>query len=242
MLGLVYVGLVARDLHEKGLAIAAEYALGLSRGAPSFLQLKIARFSLLGTIADWHWGSHEWNLVSKWIAAAHIAGFRVFIDLIGDERDSSTVMEMTLSAASSGADIIALDEPLARYKMSETSLQSVIEAGLSRNPALQFIINEYEINDIRNAYSWTANYTSVSIATDSYNNKTIIDVGIQLSLKYGKKPLAWLIFAKGSQDFDCYTNLDNWIAYVKERHVEVLFWLIDLRGTWKTQWNKVFCY
>jgi hypothetical protein len=104
---------------------------------------------------------------------------------------------------------------------------------------LQFALTEYTSGNIADAYKWTANYPSARVATDSYNTKSIMDLGIFLADHYGKRPLVWLIFVPGSQSFDCYNNLPDWIDYVEQRGEDAFFWYADSNGNWQQKWPLV---
>jgi len=221
---------------EKGIVYSASYVVKGMGGAPTFSELKKAGFTFVGTIAYLDWKTKDWNQATKWIKSARDAGFVTFIDFWAD---ANLAVDMAKRAASTGADILAFDEFLTYYHMSQIQLQTIINASLSVNSKLQFILNEPASDQVRNAYEWTAKYPFVRIATDHYYDKTIIDLGIQLSRTYGKKPAAWLIFAGGSESFDCSTHLDDWLTYVKQRQVDTLFWMVDKEGTWPAQWQKV---
>ena len=231
---------------DKGLMISPEYLPGMLSGArssgPLFSELALARFNLVGTMVYGSDDPHRWELVTKWILAAHATGFRTFVNLYGDGKNVSTVAEFTRLAASTGTDIVALDEVISIFNMTQPQLEAVIETGLTVNPKLRFIVNEWSPDHIGEAYEWTAKYASVSVATDNYYDKTVIDLGIQLAVQYGKRPISWLIFVKGSQDFDCSKNLDDWIAYVEMRQIGAMFWAIDTAGTWTSQWSKVVAF
>ena len=230
---------------DKGLMISLEYLPGMLSGArfgPSFSELGLAKFNLVGTMVYGNNEPRTWDLITDWILAAHAAGFRTFVNLYGDETNVSTVAEFTRLAAYTGTDIVALDEVISIFNMTQPQLEAVIEAGLAANPRLRFIINEWSPDRVRNAYDWTAKYAPVSVATDNYYNKTVIDLGIQLAVRYGKRPISWLIFIKGSQDFDCSKNLDDWITYVETRQIGAMFWAIDTAGTWTSQWSKVVAF
>jgi hypothetical protein len=223
--------------------IGAEYTIGGQSGAPSFSELKAAGFTLIGTIAyeswDWSW---DWQLAKTWVQNAHAAGFRVLIDTI-TESNVNNVAVMVQYAAQIGADVIALDEVLSIFpSMTQTQLQAAINAGRAVNPNLQCYINEWDPTYITRAYQWTSAYPYVRVAEDQYNDKSEIDYNIQLGAQYGKAPAAWLIFAKGVQDYDCWLHLDQWLAYAKTKNIEPLFWWVDAAGTWKTEWSQVVAY
>jgi hypothetical protein len=228
---------------DKGLVIGAEYVVGVATGAPSFSELKSAGFDLIGTIAYSSWSpSYEWVKAQSWVQSAHAAGFTVLIDTLAHSGDQ--LAGMTQNAAKIGADIVALDEPISAFStyVNQSILQSIIEAGRAVNPNLQFLINEYSPDYIREAYEWSAEYSFVRVATDNYNDKSVIDLGIQLSMQYHKETIVWLIFARGSQDFDCYEHLDDWILYVEQGEVSAIFWWIDPMNTWQAQWSKVVAF
>jgi len=224
---------------QKAVMVDSAYVVGGLAGQPSFVALSLAGFQIVGTGADPAFQSRQWTILRNWIQEAHAAGLGVFINLSGDGHNLSTVIPLIQLAATERTDIIALDEILSTYNVTRQQLQLLINAGLKVNPKLEFFINEFTQQNIENAYAWTANYSAVRIATDNYDNKTIIDLGINLAAHYGKKPITWLIFAKGSRDFNCYGHLASWLAYVKLRHLDVLFWAIDPNGTWRTQWALV---
>ena len=203
---------------------------------PSFADLVKAGFTLVGTQASRWFDTHDWDGIAPWIRAAHSAGLKVFVMIQAEPGTAAGFLE---TAVSIGADVIELDELLARYNTNETQLRSLIEAGLGLNPNLSFIVTEYYSWAVMNAYSWTSNYPSVRVATDNYGDKTIIDLGIQQAEIYGKQALAWLIFAQDDQPFNCLLYLDDWLAYVKQKDVDVLFYWIDPAGDWQTNWAKV---
>jgi hypothetical protein len=228
---------------DKAVVIGAEYALGYQSGAPSWSDLRQANFKLVGTIAYGGWDPNwEWKKAQQWVQAAHAAGFRVFINVLADSGDQ--LLSMTQQSAMIGADIVALDEPISLFPSSVTQaqLQAIIGAGRAINSNLQYYINEWSRDYIRKAYQWTTEYPYVRIAEDNYDDKTTIDFNIQLGAQYGKAPLVWLIFTLGSQDFDCYRNLDQWMTYLHQSNIDTLFWLVDHSGNWKTQWQKVVSY
>lgn len=146
------------------------------------------------------------------------------------------MIDVVKKATLNGADVINMDELLARYNLTEQQFKSIIDAGLSVNPNLKYIVNEYRTNYITTAYIWTASYPQVRIATDEYDWKNIMDLGIFLAAQYGKRPLAWLIFVPGSLNFDCYNNLPDWINSVEQRGEDVLFWYVDKNGNWQQNW------
>jgi hypothetical protein len=229
---------VLGSTHAKALAIGAEFVVGGRSGAPSFSALNSAGFTVIGTIAYSKWGNREWNQAKTWVSSAKSAGFTTFINFWGD---ANTSLKMVKRAAWTGVDIIALDELLGTRHLSQSQLLSVIELGLSINRNLTYIMNEYGSAEINNAYAWTVGYP-VRVATDNYSSMNVIDIGIQLAESYGRKPAAWLIFAKGSADFPCYLNLDAWLLYLKQRPVDTFFWYVDGEGTWQAQWQMVVAY
>ena len=215
--------------------------------SPTLPQLKQAGFTIVGigvySPNDEYipFGDKEWNTLANWIKSAHQAGLKTFVHIQDDPRKYK-VDQWISRAASMGVDVIHLDEMLARYNINAKQLQSLIQAGLKVKPNLLFIVTEYSAGRVSDAYTWTATYPAVRVATDNYDDKSVIDLGIQLAQKYGKKPLAWLIFSQGSTSFDTNVHLDDWIAYVKQRNVNAMFWFIDHRGTWQTQWQKVLAF
>jgi hypothetical protein len=222
---------------EKGLAISSTFIVGDSSPALTFSQIKQAHFTLIGTVAYSTFSLSDWDQLTRWITSAHAAGLTTFIDYWA--KDENTAAEMTSRAASTGTDIVALDELLSSYHLSQTELQAVIDTGLKVNSNLQFILNEFQFDQIKNAYAWTAKYPSVRIATDNYYDKSIIDLGIKLGAAYGKTPAAWLIFSQGSQAFDSYTHLADWLAYAKLKNIDTYFWIVDKAGTWNANWQQV---
>jgi len=228
---------------DKGLIVDASYVVDGRSGAPSFSDLKAAGFNLIGTIAYSSWTPNwEWKKTQQWVQAAHAAGFKVMINVLAN--NGSKVAGMTQLAANIGADIVALDEVISLFPsyMTEARLQSIIEMGRAANPNLEYFINDWSNANIAKAYQWTTSYPYVRVAEDDYNVKSTIDWNIQLGKQYGKAPAAWLIFAKGSMNFDCYNNLDQWLTYAHQRNISTLFWLIDEAGTWNTLWPKVVSY
>jgi hypothetical protein len=223
----------------KGLMLDPAVALYGASG-PSFSDLKTDRFAVLGTEV---WSDCDWPILTKWIKSVHAQGLQAFT-LIGIEHVSLTTMiDLVKKSASAGADIMVLDEVLARYEFNQTQLQSILNAGLQANPKLQFILDEYLQTTVTNAYLWTAKYPSALVATDNYFDKSVIDWGMQLAARYGKSPLVWLIFVPdGTQDFDTLVNLDAWMAYVKARNITSFFWFIDSSANWRTQWAKVAAF
>jgi len=220
---------------ERGIAIE-DMVLFRNATSPSLSELKQAGFTLVGTYAEPWFDSWHWGVITNWMTSAHKLGLRTFL-MIYDT--PSNDVALATKAVSLGSDVLMLDELLSRYNTTRDQLRSIINAGLTAKNRLQFIVNEYVPRNIQNAYAWTSDLSSVRIATDNYDNKSIIDLDISLSANYGKKPLAWLIFAQGSQDFDCYLHLDSWLTYVKQTNINVLWWFVDAAGTWQTQWPLV---
>ena len=206
--------------------------------APSLSTLTQSGFTLMGTTLDHRFTESQINSIAAWVGSVHANGLRAFIKL-STKMDPTTAATWVKKAASMGADVIMLDEILGRYGTTQKQLQTIIDNGLKANPTLQFIVNEYSTQDVTNAYSWTSQYSSVRVSTDDYYHTSKIDLGIQLAQQYGKRALVWLIFSEGSQNFDCYLNLDAWIAYVNQKGVDAAFWWVDPAGTWQQQWAKV---
>lgn len=208
--------------------------------APSLSELRQAGFTLLGTNVhsgklDWA----SWPVVVNWIGYIRQQGFKTFILLGIDPTNPSLVANLVKKCASTGTDIIVLDELIARYDFTEQDFQMILNAGLQVNPSLQFIINEYRSQYVQNAYKWTSAYPSVSIATDDYFDTRTIDLGINLAAQYGKTPLVWLVAVNGTMNFPCYQDLDSWIVYVKDKRVSTFFWWIDDSGTWQAEWDSL---
>lgn len=228
--------------HEKGLLIDVRVLLWNER-SPSFTELKKGQFTLLGTYVKADLTSGDWRRIAAWIKSAHKSGFRTFI-MIGVPlvRDVTMAVDWCKKAASMGTDVVELDELIAKLNATEGDVVSIIEAGLAVNPKLQFIITEYNLWYFQQAYSWTSQYPSVRVADDNYDDKTRIDMNIETGAQYGKRALTWLIFAQGSENFDCFVHLDDWISYVKQRDTDVLFYWIDHGGTWPQQWATVMSF
>jgi hypothetical protein len=215
---------------------------------PSFSDLKRANFTLVGTYPK-SGSNSEWNTIAAWIKAAKAAGLRTFVQA-GPYPQPTLAMavkvgiDSTKKAASIGADVVELDEFLSAssYAITNSQFISVVQAGLSVNPRLQFIATDWSQQALTTLFSWTSGYKCVRVANDNYNNKGMLDLDVQLSGQYGKVAVTWLIFAKGSSNFDCYANLKDWITYVKQRNMDTLFFWVDPAGTWKTQWPTVAAF
>jgi len=220
---------------ERGIIIEHK-VLFRNSPSPSLSQLKQAGFTLVGTYAEAWFDSWNWGVIRAWEASAHKLGLRTFVMLIDTPAND---LVLANKVAASGADVLMLDEPLSTHGATRDQLRSIISAGLAANPRLKIIINEYVPTSIQNAYDWTSDFPSVRIATDSYDNQKTIDLGISLGAQYNKRPLAWLMFAHESINFDCFLHLDNWISYAKQKNVDVLWYYVDLAGTWQTQWPQV---
>jgi hypothetical protein len=231
---------------EKGLMIDTRVVLN-QLPSPSFQELRQAGFTLVGVGVyspnDEYipFGNREWQTLAGWIKNVHQSGLRAFVH-IQDDPTKYEVDKWITRAASLGVDVIHLDELIVRYRINELQLKSLIDAGLKVKPDLLFIVTEYSAGFVADAYAWTASYPCVRVATDNYDDKSRIDLGIQLAQQYGKKPMAWLIFGQGTTDFDCYSHLDEWITYVKQSNLDGLFWFVDHRGTWEAQWEKVAAF
>lgn len=227
----------AQGAQTKAIVIHADFIVGGKSGAPSFSTLKSAGFTIVGTLIDpgKSYDSNDWKAFKTWIAAAKAAGFTTMLDFWGDAK---TALAIAKNAAGTGANILALDELLSSSHLTKTQLLAVIKQALKVNPKVNFIMNEYDPVPVQNAYAWTTGYP-VRVATDDYYNLNFIDFNVKTSQQYGKKPGAWLIFARGSQNFTCYNNLDTWLAYVKQRPVDAFFWFVDPAGTWQANWQKV---
>ncbi len=213
--------------------------------SPSLSDLKKKGFTLVGTQVKASWGSTEydsWPDVTAWIGSVHSAGLKAF-GLVGIEGiDAATMATVVKKAVSSGVDVVVLDELIARYSFTQAQLQSIMDAGLSVKSTLQFIVVEYETAQMQQAYVWTANYPTAMIASDNYWDLTAIDYGANLAVQYGKTHLVWIIFSQGTSDFPCYTNLESWLQYVKQKGLPALFWNVDEAGTWQANWSTVAAY
>jgi hypothetical protein len=248
--GLVYAGSVptscpAYTQHDKAILVGIDILVrGLA--VPSFSDLKRAGFTLVGTYPE-SGSSSEWNTIAAWIKTAKAAGLRTFVQAGPYPQPTlkATVkvgIDSTKKAASIGADVVELDEFLtcpSCSSISKSQFLSIVRAGLSVNPRLQFIATDWSQQALNTLFSWTADYPCARVANDNYNNKGMVDLDSQLSSQYGKAAITWLIFSKGSQDFDCYVNLNVWITYVKQKNIDALFYWVDPAGTWQTQWSTV---
>jgi hypothetical protein len=226
----------------KAIVFAPEYVTKNLAGAPSLSQLKSAGFTMAGVIAYQWFESYHWGKVSRWISLVHSAGLTTFVNVRGDKNNPAGLAAMAKLAGGTKADVVALDEPLSWSHMNLAQLQSTISTLASAYPTLRVLINEYSAPQIANAYAWTAKYPNVRVATDEYDNKRTIDYGMHLGQTYAKSPAAWIIFAKGSLNFDSYVHLDSWLTYAKGKNVDVLFWYIDTSNTWRAQWQKVAAF
>lgn len=232
----------AQTGNRKGLVIDPDFTVYGRSGSPSFGTLKRDEFSIVGTNAYYQFQRWDWTRLGAWTQAVHQTGFITLVNLQGDRHSFSTIIEMARQVAGMKVDIIALDEPLSIYHPSEQQLQSALNSILQVNPRQQILMNEWNSTLIRNAYAWTAKYPNVRIATDQYDDKSVIDLGISQASQYGKKSVVWLIFTRGSSNFDCYLHLDQWLAYVRGKHADVLFWYVDSSGTWLSLWRKVAAF
>lgn len=224
--------------HEKGLHISPDF-LFQNLTMPALSELKQDNFTVIGTSAyDWY-SSYRWNQVATWFKTVHNAGLRTMMRVSSNASES---IILTRQAAANGADVVWYDEPMSQYNITQQQLLATLNAGLAANPRLQFFVTEYRSYNIANAYSWTANYSSVRVVTDDYYNKSIIDYEMQLAQAYNKRPAAWLIFTQGSQNFDCYVNLPTWTAYAAQRKVDAFFWYMDSTGIWQQKWQYAVSY
>jgi hypothetical protein len=229
--------------HEKAMFVDIDI---LVRGlpGPSFTDLRQASFTLVGTYPK-SGSASEWNAISSWNKAAKAAGLRTLLQA-GPlpqptiEAALNVAIDSTRKAASIGVDVVELDEFLSATQswstqFTQSQLLSIIRAGLQVNANLKFIFTEWSSEALNTAFLWTSGYQCVRVANDNYNNKGMIDLDVQLSNQYGRSPLTWLIFSQGSSNFDCYLNLNDWITYVKQAHVDALFFWVDPAGTWQKQ-------
>jgi len=196
-------------------------------------------FTVIGTIADFEFRETEWNNLESWVKSVHDGGFLSLVDVSGDRHNFASEVAMATRLAKMHVDIVSLDEPISMYKLDQQELQSGIQLILLANPKQQILITDYNQTAIQNAYAWTKNYSTVRIGTDEYDAKNVIDFGIQEASRYGKRPTVWLIFEQGSQNFDCYLHLDQWLAYVEKKPVDVYFWYVDRAGTFQAEWESV---
>ena len=223
----------------KGLVIDPAFTVYHHSGGPRLETLARTGFTVIGTIAYSEFHDPEWTSLKVWVQSVHATGFVSLVDLTGDQHAFSTEVTMGVRLAAMQVDIISLDEPISMYNLTQPQLHSGMDSILRVNPKQQIMITEYRPDVIEDAYSWTTNYSTVRIATDEYYVKSVIDFGIREASKYGKSPVAWLIFEQGSQDFDCYANLNQWAQYVKDKPVDVFFWYVDRAGTWQAEWHSV---
>lgn len=219
--------------------IAPNYTLNGETGAPSFETLATANFTMLGTIAYYEFQEQDWLRLSSWVQSVNNAGFVSLVDFWGDRHNFSSEVGMAERLAKMGVGLLALDEPISIYNLTQAQLRSGIDAILQANPGQHFLINEYRAGVVENAYAWTTNYTMVRIATDQYDDKSVMDVGIAQASEHGKKPAFWLIFAQGSRNFDCYVHLSEWLTYAGGKSADVFFWFLDSAGTWRNHWEAV---
>jgi hypothetical protein len=234
--------------HDKGILVGIDYVTGGGAG-PSFTDLKQASFTLVGTYVE-KGSASEWSSIATWINSAKAAGLRTFV--MAGPFPQPTVQDVvktgtyaTKKAAAIGADIVELDEFITCPTCSgltQSQFQSIIEAGLAVNPDLKFVVTDWSSAALTTLFSWTSDYACVRVANDNYNNKGMIDLDVQLSSQNGKTPLTWLIFSKGSSNFDCYLHLNVWITYTKQANLDALFYYIDTAGTWQTQWSSVVTF
>ena len=226
--------------YQKALIIDPEYVLGEINGTIPFSILRSGGFTIVGTVARGSWSpAQEWARTQTWIKSVKAAGFKAAIDL--EPRNGNQILGMTEEAATIGADVVFLDEILSQYPnyVTESVLQSIILAGRSINPNLQYYINEWSSTYIVEAYRWTAGYSYVQVAEDDYDNLPTIDYNINLASQYGKTPGAWLIFAQGSREYSCYDHFSSWVAYAEPMPEDTLFWYVDASKTYLTDWPEV---
>jgi hypothetical protein len=225
---------------EKGLMIDS---LNIIKAlpVPSLQTLREAGFTLVGTTLDHRFTSSQLKTIAGWIDAVKASGLRSFLRL-STKMDPDIASTWVKKAALMGPDVVLLDELLGRYYATKEQLQTIISNGVKQKGGLQFIVTEYSIQDLANAYAWTAQYPNVRVASDDYIHKGTIDSEVTLAEEYNKRPLVWLIFSQGSMDFDCYLNLDEWIAYVKQQNVDTTFWWVDPSGTWTTHWSAILSF
>jgi hypothetical protein len=225
---------------EKALMVGSDVILK-SLSAPSLSELKQAGFTMLGTDALANYTDANWSAVAAWVKSLHNAGFRAFAII---KAEPKIAIELTKKSASIGADVVVFDELIERFGMTQPQFLAIIVAGYTVKQDLQFIVTEYSPGSVTKAYSWSGRYDSVRVATDSYNNKSIMDLGIDLAAEYHKKPLVWLIFGPSEQTYDCYDHLSDWISYSKSRNLEALFWYVDPWGIWQRNgmWQIVAGY
>lgn len=226
----------------KGVVIDPDFTSYGNHGGPSLEMLAFRGFGVAGTIAYYDFDESNWIRLGTWLKEVHEVGLLSLVDLWGNGRDFSTEVEMAKRAAALGVDFIALDEPISMYNVTREQLQFIVNSILQVNPSQWILINEYNRGVIKNAYSWTAKYPNVRIATDQYDDRGVIDFGISLASQYGKKSIVWLIFTQGSQDFDCYTHFDEWMKFVTNKSADVFFWYIDRSGLWMARWPLVAAF
>ena len=230
--------------YQKTLIIAPQFFFNeTSAPAPSFSTLQSGGFTTVGTIAYASWTpGQEWAETQTWIQSVKAAGFKAAIDLCTTSGDQ--ILNMTEEAATIGADVVFLDEIISQYPsyVTESVLQSIILAGRSINPNLQYYINEWNETYLDDAYAWTVNYPYVQVADDNYNTESVIDYNINLASQYAKTPAAWLIFAQGTQDFQCYEDFSSWLAYAQTKQEDTLFWYVDPNQTYVTDWPLVLAF
>ena len=230
--------------NPKGIMIGVQYTVWGDAGGPSFSTLKTAGFTMVGTIAYSNFVSSDWSALKKWIQSAHNAGFTTFVILSGDGKTFSSAVSMSERVAAMSVDLIIIDEPISTYRVTKQQLQTAIQAILAVNKNERFIIDEYVTANIQEAYQWTASYPCVRVATDNYYTQSTITQGITLAAQYGKRASAWIAFAQDDMSVltPCYSNLNNWLAFVKGKPVDVLFYYAGAAGGWQLNWSKVLAF
>jgi hypothetical protein len=229
--------------NNKGILIGVQYTVWGDSGGPAFSTLKAAGFTMVGTVAFSNFLSSDWSQLKKWIQAAHDYGFTTFV-IIGDPTTFSSAVDMSKRVAAMNVDVIILDEPISRYSVTKQQLQKAINDILAVNKNVHFIIDEYVTANIQEAYQWTTPYPCVRVATDDYYSQSTITLGISLASQEGKRAAAWIAFAQDNMAVltPCYSNLNNWLGYVKGKPVDVFFYYAGAAGGWQLNWPKVLAF
>jgi hypothetical protein len=214
---------------------------------PSLNDAKAAGITLVGAQINAEMDNYDyiWQRYTAWASNAHALGLQVFLDtsLWNLPLTNATAISLMRRSALAGADFIAFDELIYNANWAKQQFDACFKAGLAINSRIQFIITEWQETSMTKAYNWFSGYSYVRFAYDGYNDLSAMNGLISLSKTDGTRPpILWLIFSKGSQNFNCYLQLNTWMAYAKQKGLSTFFFKIDESGTWKAQWSKVVAY
>jgi hypothetical protein len=214
---------------------------------PSLEDVKATGVNIVGTTTNAEMSRIEyiWERLTAWIGKAHSLGMKVFLltSLWNEPLTEQTIIYLMKRSAKAGVDYIAFDEFIYQLNLTKQQYDTYFQTALAINKKIQFIITEWDYDSLCKAYEWFNKYAYVRIADDNYNDLRLVDDVIELSQKYrAQLPIVWLIFSVGSQNFDCFQRLGDWMAYVKQRQLDTYFFKIDETGTWQTQWGTVASY